>query len=237
MRKLARRLRRWKPVVAALMGIVFGMSVSATASHLFSDVPDSSIAHGATEWLFNRAITLGCVTGMYCPDAFVTRAQMALFMQRLGLVFTDHSFGAPTGSGAPIDPDSSPMLCVTPDYTPTFPEWAFGTARVALLSDGAMNTQLQAVMSTDGGATWTILATGGAGGIEGASVAGVWYNMRRGFGPAMNPGTTYRFAVRVLRVSGTADATDFRCSLGVGPVNRNPAISPLRSGTYSSDRW
>ena len=50
----------------------------------FADVLPGDSFCNATEWLYNRAVTLGCALGSYCPSANVTRAQMALFMQRLG---------------------------------------------------------------------------------------------------------------------------------------------------------
>jgi hypothetical protein len=54
------------------------------ASGIFADVP---ITHWAANWieqLYNEGITSGCATGplRYCPDASVTRAQMAVFIVR-----------------------------------------------------------------------------------------------------------------------------------------------------------
>jgi hypothetical protein len=46
----------------------------------FSDVP---AAHWAAAWikqLVAEGITSGCGTGTYCPEAPVTRAQMAVFL-------------------------------------------------------------------------------------------------------------------------------------------------------------
>src|SRR3990172_10282110 len=67
------------------VGILILTSVAVRASHLFSDVPDSPAStHDSVSWMFTRAITTGCAPGLYCPTANVTRAQMALFMNRLG---------------------------------------------------------------------------------------------------------------------------------------------------------
>ena len=49
---------------------------------LFTDVPASHWAAAWIEQLAREAITGGCGSGMYCPEASVTRAQMAVFLVR-----------------------------------------------------------------------------------------------------------------------------------------------------------
>lgn len=49
----------------------------------FADVSASAIYCTNTEWLKNRNVTLGCTGTNYCPNDAVTRASMALFMNRL----------------------------------------------------------------------------------------------------------------------------------------------------------
>jgi parallel beta-helix repeat protein len=46
----------------------------------FLDVPDAHSFHDFVERLFRSAITSGCGGGNYCPDASVTRGQMAVFL-------------------------------------------------------------------------------------------------------------------------------------------------------------
>jgi len=48
----------------------------------FTDVPSSYWAAAWIEQLANEGITGGCGSGNYCPDAPVTRAQMAVFLVR-----------------------------------------------------------------------------------------------------------------------------------------------------------
>ncbi len=78
--------------------------------------------------MFKRGITTGCAVGLYCPDSPVTRAQMSVFMQRLGGVATPSSINAFNDTGGPVDPDASPMICETADYIPLYPQTAFTAA-------------------------------------------------------------------------------------------------------------
>ena len=80
----------------------FGYPFAPTGT-LFSDVPMTHWAVGPIERLFNDGVTLGCGASplRYCPDANVTRAEMAIFLLRArhgsnynpgsasGLVFAD----------------------------------------------------------------------------------------------------------------------------------------------------
>ena len=58
--------------------------LGALASHQFSDVPNSNIYHADISALADSGVTTGCGGGNFCPSAFVTREQMAAFMNRLG---------------------------------------------------------------------------------------------------------------------------------------------------------
>ena len=55
----------------------------AQASDTFPDVPDSHWAHDFITWLFDNGITSGFPDGTYRPDNLVTRAEMAVFLQRV----------------------------------------------------------------------------------------------------------------------------------------------------------
>ncbi|MBL8063179.1 MAG: PQQ-binding-like beta-propeller repeat protein [Anaerolineales bacterium] len=68
----------------------------------FTDVPLTYWANSYIERLYNAGITGGCITSpslMYCPDATVTRAQMAVFLLKgmHGSSFTPPAVGASTG--------------------------------------------------------------------------------------------------------------------------------------------
>ncbi len=54
-----------------------------TGSSGFSDVPNSNVFCTNVRRLAQLSITFGCGSGLYCPNDFVTRGQMAAFMDRL----------------------------------------------------------------------------------------------------------------------------------------------------------
>lgn len=69
--------------------VIAATAIPATvmASHQFTDVPDSNIFHGDIAAIRDAGVTQGCnppINDKYCPDDFVTRGQMAAFMNRLG---------------------------------------------------------------------------------------------------------------------------------------------------------
>lgn len=56
------------------------------ASHVFTDVPDGHVFHSDIAWIAAEGITKGCNPAegntKYCPDSYVTRGQMAAFLDR-----------------------------------------------------------------------------------------------------------------------------------------------------------
>ncbi len=72
----------------------------------FTDVPTSYWAWQYIERLASAGVTGGCGTGIYCPDATVTRAQMAVFLLKgiHGSSYTPPAVGLSTGFGdVPVD--------------------------------------------------------------------------------------------------------------------------------------
>jgi S-layer family protein len=57
--------------------------VPPPARGVFSDVPPSSSAAPYIEQLFRDGVTSGCGPGVFCPEALVTRAEMAVFLVRM----------------------------------------------------------------------------------------------------------------------------------------------------------
>jgi len=69
----------------------YNLQVSpAPAIATFGDVPISNPFFKYVEALVNSGITAGCGSGNYCPDNYVTRGQMAVFLSKaLGLHWPD----------------------------------------------------------------------------------------------------------------------------------------------------
>jgi hypothetical protein len=75
------RLRRSTSVIA-LVGLMIALPMAVSASHQFTDVPTSNTFHANIGNLFDARITTGCTPTTYCPDANVSRGQMAGFLNR-----------------------------------------------------------------------------------------------------------------------------------------------------------
>jgi hypothetical protein len=54
----------------------------AATGSVFADVPSGGFAAAWIEEIFDRGITAGCTGGNFCPNAAVTREQMAVFLLR-----------------------------------------------------------------------------------------------------------------------------------------------------------
>jgi hypothetical protein len=65
-------------LLKALLGFCF--TPPPATGTVFADVPQTSIYAPWIEELARRGLTAGCGGGNYCPDASVTRAQMAVFL-------------------------------------------------------------------------------------------------------------------------------------------------------------
>lgn len=78
---------RWVTIaIVALTALVIAPA-AVWASHSFDDVPDDNTFHEDIEAIAEARVTIGCdppENTEYCPDDFVTREQMAAFMNRLG---------------------------------------------------------------------------------------------------------------------------------------------------------
>jgi len=72
-------------LLATLVGLaILAVPAVAIASHQFSDVPTNHRFHDDIDAIADAGVTVGCGGGKYCPDAFVTRGQVAAFLNRLG---------------------------------------------------------------------------------------------------------------------------------------------------------
>jgi hypothetical protein len=71
-------------VVAAIVSLLVAFPLGVLASHQFTDVPTSYTFHGDIDHVYDARITSGCTPTTYCPEDFVTRGQMAAFLERTG---------------------------------------------------------------------------------------------------------------------------------------------------------
>jgi hypothetical protein len=78
-----RRLARCRTLVAASLMACLGIAVPGPlVAQTFNDVPQNYWAYTQIETVAANGITAGCGGGNYCPLALVTRAQMAVFLER-----------------------------------------------------------------------------------------------------------------------------------------------------------
>jgi zinc D-Ala-D-Ala carboxypeptidase len=77
-------VRATRLLLALLLATGGSMTLTATSlgSAAFSDTATSIYRHDI-DWLAARGITRGCDEGRYCPDALVSREQMASFLVRM----------------------------------------------------------------------------------------------------------------------------------------------------------
>jgi hypothetical protein len=70
------------PAVAAVLACLFTAIPSTANAQVFNDVPPGYWAESFIEIVAANGVTGGCGGGNYCPDGTVTRAQMAVFLER-----------------------------------------------------------------------------------------------------------------------------------------------------------
>ena len=148
-------MKKLKGVVALVIGLACTNASSAPCSGAssFTDVLTTDSFCSNAEWLKNRGVTLGCTATGYCPFDFVTRAQMALFMNRLADAIllppltVEESFGAKTITFSLL---SNPMCVVTvPDAN--YPRTFSITGNVRLYSDSGQHDVRVTVVPSEGG--------------------------------------------------------------------------------------
>ncbi len=83
---IRRKLSRTLVVAGAACVVYAGTPAGAAPCAGFEDVSNSDTAYcSAVSYLKSKGITTGCGDGSnYCPNDYVTRLQMALFLQRMG---------------------------------------------------------------------------------------------------------------------------------------------------------
>jgi hypothetical protein len=197
----------------------------------FGDVPAAAGYCPSVQWLKNRAITLGCTSTTYCPNDGVTRAQMALFMNRLGAAL-EPKFISANDSLAAAGVNAQGVVCQTSSFVVGNAP-VVGTAS-AMLYHTAPTAQLvtaRIVYSTNGGSTWQnfspfyTLASNVVGGYVTQS-------------PVANPvpftvGQLVKFGIRTGEFGAPPTVTVAGCNLTVRIDNRNGTSFPFDVATQT----
>ncbi len=83
-------------IIAAAVAALASAPAYSAACAGFTDVDSANTYCPAVTYLKDKGITLGCTGTMYCPNDYVTRLQMALFLQRAGRGGPNNTLGSST---------------------------------------------------------------------------------------------------------------------------------------------
>jgi hypothetical protein len=219
---------RWAAIAALAGAALLTTSVASAAPCAgFVDVLDTSGFCKNVDWLKNRSITLGCTdVTHYCPTDPVSRLAMAAFMNRLGTALTPLHFRKDVAVGA-LDLDANVVVCQTSDIAVTgFPRRAFADLTFSGTATADVSFAVDLAMSTDGGATWTML---NANPNRGSVPANQWGGLSDVGSVDVDVGQTVRFGAQASRggIAGATDLTDSRCELRVLVYSRDGTSSPF----------
>lgn len=224
-------------VAAALCAAASGAyaGACATGTSAFTDVLDPASYCTSAEWLKNRGITLGCTNStVFCPNDVVTRASMALFMNRLGVALSPTVIFRET-SVAAFDPTSVEHVCQTSDITITdFPRSLVVNSSVSLQVNAYARLLSIIHISYDSGSTWASIpsaANSPAHRNQGSS-ANDWMDIPNAATVDIDVGQKFRLGILLARdnldlaTAGTGTVIAGRCKLDGIMFNRNPATAP-----------
>lgn len=237
-------MKRMHQTTAAAVFAALGLASSAALAAPcagFADVDTSNQFCANIEWIKNRAVTQGCATGLYCPVDFVTREQMAAFMNRLGNALTPQTL-TNTDAFDSYDLDLAESnvnahLCkVGPIAAADYPRRALIYAQFSGYGAGPFQMFGTTTASVNGGA-FQRNAPGGIGMRAQAGTAG-WTNVTQTAAVDMAAGSTYTFAFFVQRaveeapngndiVSPSAGLGGGRCNMTVQVQSRTGTSSPF----------
>jgi hypothetical protein len=190
----------------------------------FTDVDQASPFCPSVQWMKDREITFGITPTLYGPAQETTRAQMALFMNRLGNTLTDApqtlEFPSVNLSGA-----ASEVVCQTADQpAASYARHVKVDAVLMELANGTNEFSVQFVASVDAGANWIALAPP----VPFGTVNGRWSNVRVDGDRDVATSEVVRYGLRVARVSGSTGASEARCVVRLLTGNRYPSPAPDR---------
>lgn len=215
-RVLAALLLAWPPAAAA---------DPCPGPSSFSDVASADIFCTNAEWMRNRGVTTGCTATTYCPGASVTRAQMALFMNRLGVALTplvlhEEELGGPFTftSQLGLNACQTASIAAAPHR-----RYATVIASYTGRSDGPMVSAARITQSPDGGASfeWVNSLVANAEHTDATSA-----NVATNAVVLIPPNVARIFAVQFYRNGGTSHLSSWRCTLVAIVSNANGSTAP-----------
>ena len=207
---------RW--LAATAFWLVSTLALGAPCAG-FLDVESTDAFCPNVDWLKNRAVTLGCRTGDYCPNDPVNRLMMAAFMNRLGTALTPVQLNVEASPGA-LDLDAGLVVCQAPFVTTGFPRRAVVDVAFSGMAAAETTVSAAAVYSIDNGASWQDLSFHTH---RDTIPANRWRHVADIGYFDLWVGDSIKFGVRVNRggQSGTADLADSRCHLRVLVFSRD----------------
>ena len=236
---------RWtsKAAVVAVFALGAG-GASAQQCVGFGDVLASdTLVCPAVEWVKNRGVTLGCGTGAnYCPNDTLTRAQMAIFMKRLGVPLSPEVHKDHVTLFATTIPGESPtpplILCETfVDSTVTaYPRQVLLNGSVTALADGStVAWRAFWLYSINSGVTFQPINDGmnNISTPHASSAANQWSGAALAYALDLPANTPIRVRVGLRRDNiapgntTTGNLAWATCQMTVSIVNANGTTSPL----------
>lgn len=197
----------------------------------FTDVAATDGHCNAVEWMRNRGVTTGCTASLYCPTQEVSRAAMALFMNRLGLTLSP-ALGYTEASGGALPLATQEIACGSQDLSAsTYPRQVELHYALALQATGALAVGITPMMSRNAGATWEPVTQTR---MRAQTLAAGW---RSASGVALvnvAAGDTVRFALALDRESGAATIAATRCRMSTMAQSRDGTSSPRDAPTMMS---
>jgi len=194
----------------------------------FLDIDPANAFCSNAQWLKNRAITLGCAAGQYCPASSVNRLGMAAFMNRLGGRLSPGARYFEQAIG-PINPDADDnFFCFTPELPAVpYPRRVQLTAVFAGTSASEVGLVAGLVATVDWGTT-PLPATAVPMSIR----PGTWVGKRLVYDVDLPAGLPLLAAVRVVRGDGPAGTmlADGSCRLRMMIDNQNGGSAPFDEG-------
>ena len=204
----------------------------------FTDIPPGAIYCDSSEYLKNRGVTLGCTSStLYCPSDTVTRAQMSLFMQRLGNALQPVVNVLQLQPGD-LDLDIAPRVCGTADVAPAnYPRIVLVNWSFAGQATGPLTARGYSVASVNGGVTYPISVDQNFMRTT-ADQANGWVNMTGLASYSLPAGETVRFALTLDREvgSGPGNFSVSRCHMQTSIFSQTGSSSPYDAYAGPRDR-